>query len=174
MMEDIESLDLNLLVDYIMNTHHVFVKENIPLILQYTKKIAEIHGANHPELIQISRIFEGVANDMLGHLGKEEDALFPNIQKILAAEKNNFEGVLEPVSWLIQGMETEHKFVGDEMQRIAKLSANFTPPADGCITYQITFKKLKEFEENLIQHVHLENDILFKGIIEVEKKMDLL
>ncbi|NVO01859.1 MAG: hemerythrin domain-containing protein [Bacteroidetes bacterium] len=170
---DFETMDLSLLVDHILKTHHVFVKENIPLLLQYTKKIAEVHGANHPELMKIETIFKGIANDMLGHLGKEEDVLFPNIIIIVNKEKNNSPEKAEPVSWLIQGMETEHEFVGNEMKIIANLSANFTPPPDGCTTYQITFQKLKEFDENLQQHVHLENEILFKRIIEVEKKLNL-
>jgi regulator of cell morphogenesis and NO signaling len=167
--ENYDSLELDFLVDHIINTHHVYVKENIPLILQYTKKIAEVHGSNHPELLKIASIFTGVANDMLEHLGKEEEVLFPNILKIVNANVNNLKENLEPVSWLIQGMETEHEFVGNEMQAIAKLSTNFIAPPDGCITYQITFQKLKEFEENLKQHVYLENNILFKKIIEVEK-----
>ena len=172
--ENYDSLELNLLVDHILNTHHAYVKENTQLILSYTKKIAEVHGAYHPELLKIETIFVGVANDMLGHLRKEEDVLFPNIRKIVTANENDSDEKLEPVSWLIQGMETEHEYVGNEMQKIANLSTNFTPPPDGCSTYQIAFQKLKEFEENLQQHVHLENNILFKKIIEVEKKMNLI
>lgn len=166
--QDFNSWKLDFLVDYIVNTHHVYVKTNMPVILQYTRKIADVHGANHPELLKIAKIFEGITHDLTEHLDKEEQVLFPNIKKLLNGLSVGSTVGLEPVSGLINGMETEHDFVGGEIHAIAALSANYTVPPDACSTYQVTYKKLKEFEEDIHQHVHLENNILFKKIREIE------
>ena len=109
----------------------------------------------------------------MGHLDKEEQVLFPNFRKILNAAESNTGVVLEPVFMLIQGMEREHEFVGDHLHRIAALSSNYLVPSDGCNTYEVTYKKLKEFEDETHEHVHLENNILFKKVRIIEKELNI-
>lgn len=163
--------NLDFLVDYILNTHHVYVKKAIPLLLEYTSKVAKVHGSNHPEVIAIAHKFNEIANDLNNHMQKEEVILFPYIKQLIIAKSKNtniphnaFGTIKNPINM----MEHEHDVVGNLFKEIKELSNNYNPPQDSCATYKVSFLKLKEFEEDLHQHIHLENNILFPKSIELE------
>jgi regulator of cell morphogenesis and NO signaling len=166
--------DLDFLVDYIINNHHKYVRNSIPLISAHAEKVASKHGDNHPETIEINKIFLRVSKDLKQHLMKEEEILFPFIKYLvktdrqkLRAERSYFGTILNPVNM----MEAEHRSAGESMFQIRKLTDNFNPPDDACTTYRTYFKELKEFEGDLHKHVHLENYILFPKAIELEKRV---
>lgn len=165
--------DLGFLVDYILNTHHEYVKKSIPLLLEYTSKVAKVHGSSHPEVIAIARKFNEAADELSGHMCKEEQILFPYIKQLVLAKANKqkkpytaFGTVRNPINM----MEHEHDAVGDIFRAIRGLSNDYTPPEDSCATYKVSFLKLKEFEDDLHQHIHLENNILFPKSIELENQ----
>jgi regulator of cell morphogenesis and NO signaling len=166
--------NLDFLADYILNTHHQYVKKAIPLLLEYTAKVAKVHGGNHPEVIAIAQKFNECAEELSGHMCKEEQILFPYIKQLVLAKSNNskkpytnFGSVKNPINM----MEHEHDAVGEIFREIKELSNNYTPPEDSCATYKVSFLKLKEFEDDLHQHIHLENNILFPKSIELEKQL---
>ncbi len=166
--------EADFLADYIVNVHHKFVWENLPLLHEFTTKVARVHGAAHPELLEIAQRFEEVAQEMTLHMRKEELILFPYIKRLVAAKKKG-QPLEEPpfgsVENPIRMMEAEHDRAGEIMKQIHQLSNEFTPPEDACNTYRVTFHKLREFEEDLHQHVHLENNILFPKSVELEQEL---
>lgn len=158
------------LISYIISNHHAYVREALPTLFAYTQKLAKVHGERHPELLEIARLFEGVADEMTSHMMKEEQILFPYINALSAAAKRGsgvpaapFGSITNP----IRMMEHEHESAGAAMARIRELSGGYTPPADGCTTYQVCFKELDAFERDLHAHVHLENNILFPKALEL-------
>jgi len=157
--ENYANWDLPFLTDFIINTHHKYITNSVPVLLEKTKKIANVHGEHHPELVEVKNIFETVAKDLMEHLAKEEQILFPLIKSALGEPKNL--EALDSIGELMQGMEREHDYVGEQFHIINKLTGNYSVPTDGCATYQFAFGKLKEFENDLHKHVHLENNILF-------------
>jgi regulator of cell morphogenesis and NO signaling len=166
--------ELDFLVDYIVNNHHHYVKQMIPVISTHTNKIARVHGENHPETIEIAKKFSVVYKELKQHMMKEEEILFPFIKQLVkfkerktAAEAPYFGSVKNPIKM----MELEHQAAGDEFFEIRELTNNYTPPGDACNTYRICYKELKEFEEDLHKHIYLENNILFPKSIELEKQM---
>lgn len=174
--ENYNSWSLDFLADHIVNVHHSYIEENIPLIVQYASRVVQVHSQDQPELIQIQRLFSEVAVDLGGHLKKEELILFPFIKKMVKAkkegtplEKPRFDTVDNPIKM----METDHEEAGYIFKRISTLSNNFTPPAGACNTYRAFYAKLEEFEQDLHQHVHLENNILFPKAIALEKELSL-
>ncbi|MFY0652515.1 MAG: iron-sulfur cluster repair di-iron protein [Cyclobacteriaceae bacterium] len=163
---------LDFLIDYILNEHHTYVIENLPYILEYAQKVAEVHGENHPETIRINQLVQAVAQDLQVHMKKEEQILFPYVRTLLAAQAQNTP--LSKISFGTVGnpirmMEMEHENAGDIFKEIAEISGNYTLPQDSCSTYQVLYKKLKEFQEDLHQHIHLENNILFPKAKELEQ-----
>ena len=154
---------LDFLIDHIINIHHTYVEESIPLILQYSNRVAEVHGHHYSEVIEINTLFTNVANELTSHLKKEEIILFPYIKKLIAT-KNNDEQLSTPpfgtVNNPIAMMETEHENAGDIFKEIARLTNNYTPPEAACNTFRALYAKLDEFEQDLHQHIHLENNIL--------------
>lgn len=171
---DFQSWPLDLLADYVEKTHHRYVEEKSVILLQFLDKLCKVHGGNHPELFEINKIFESVAQGMAAHMKKEELILFPFIRKMVEAKNRNqdlpdakFGSVENP----IEMMEHEHTEEGDKLRRLAELANEYQPPADACNTYRVTFAMLEEFEQDLHKHIHLENNILFPKSIQLEKNL---
>ncbi|TWO32225.1 iron-sulfur cluster repair di-iron protein [Seonamhaeicola sediminis] len=160
---DYNSWDLGFLIDHIINVHHSYVEESIPLILQYSNRVAEVHGHHYTEVIKINQLFTEVANELAAHLKKEELVLFPYIKKLLRLKEEGAALGTPPFGTVnnpIQMMEEEHESAGDIFKTIAQLTNNYTPPEGACNTFRALYAKLEEFEQDLHQHIHLENNIL--------------
>lgn len=171
---DFSSWPLDLLADYIEKKHHRYVEKTTLEILPYLDKICRVHGERHPELIEINNHFTITAGELAKHMKKEELILFPFIRKMANASSKDLEieaPYFGTVQNPIQMMMEEHTNEGERFRLIAELSNNYTPPADACNTYAVTFALLKEFEEDLHLHIHLENNILFPKAIEMEQQM---
>lgn len=155
---------LPFLADYIVNTHHAYLNENSARIAAYADKIAAVHGAHHPEVIEIAAVFRQINSDMTEHLRQEEELLFPAVERIDSARKAGA-AVLEEDRDIIRAalatLDREHQTIGDAVHRIRHLSNDYALPAGVCTTYALTYRMLKEFEDDLHLHVHLENNILF-------------
>jgi regulator of cell morphogenesis and NO signaling len=171
--DSLSGLSLSELIGHIVATHHAYVKKMMPVLLTHTRKVAAVHGANHPEVVGIARVFEAVAAELQEHMAKEEEVLFPYIDMLVGASERDeqcarppFGTVLNP----IRMMEVEHKVAGDQLYEIRSLSSNYTPPADACTTYKVMYRELQDFEMDLHQHVHLENNILFPKAVALEAK----
>ena len=155
---------LAFLADYIVNTHHLYLKENDEQIAAYARKIADVHGAHHPEVIRISAIFDKIAADMAAHLKEEEEVFFPAINRVYAARiAGNTPDTMdqETIRVSLLKLQREHEEIGDAVHTIRHLSKEYAIPGDVCNTFTVTYRKLKEFEDDLHKHVHLENNILF-------------
>ena len=171
---DYQSWPMDLLAEYIEKKHHRYVEEKTLEIKPYLEKIARVHGGRHPELLEINEHFNATAGELAMHMKKEELIVFPFIKKMVKAKEEgsklaapNFESIQFP----IQAMMDEHTNEGDRFRLIEELSNNYTTPEDGCNTYKVTFALLKEFEQDLHLHIHLENNILFPRAIELEKEL---
>lgn len=160
---------LDFLTDYIVNTHHAYVKKNMPDIRAYASKVAKVHGSHHPELAPIHQLVEDINAEFTAHMMKEEQILFPAIKAMVL--KNNgvsFGSVKAPINM----MEIEHESAGKNMEKIRELSDNYTLPQDACASYSLLYRMLAEFEEDLHTHVHLENNILFPKALELENSFN--
>ncbi len=165
---------MSFLADYIVNTHHSYVKKLIPDLETYSEKVARVHGKQHPELLEIHQLVKDVSDEMAPHMIKEENILFPFIKQLDSNDSNvagqqhhAFKSVESPIDM----MEHEHEIVGRKMEEIRELSHNYTVPEDGCASYAYLFKSLDEFEKDLHVHVHLENNILFPKALAKEKTL---
>ncbi len=166
--------ELDFLADYIVNTHHAYVEEAMPMILSYAQKVASVHGHAHTPTIEIYKLFIDVVNELTPHMKKEELILFPFIKKMMKAKKEQtaFEaGRFGTVQNPIDMMESEHEVAGTILKQIAKLSNNYTPPEWACNTFKALYAKLEEFEQDLHLHIHLENNILFPKALTLEKAL---
>ncbi len=155
---------LPFLADYIVNTHHAYLNENTAQIAAYAHKIAGVHGAHHPEVLEIASIFDKIATDMADHLREEEEVLFPAIKRIDAARiagKPPAALDVEAIKASLVKLDHEHQEIGDAVHRIRHLANGYALPGDVCNTFAVTYQKLQEFEDDLHKHVHLENNILF-------------
>jgi len=153
------------LIEYILNTHHAFVRSKLDEIGFYAQKVAKVHGEHYPENIRIAELFEEISKEMVSHMASEENRVFPLIKTIEKLTSTRKEVPVELISELkteLELMENEHEAAGGIMKEIRALSHDYNPPADACTTYRILYKNLEAFEQDLHKHVHLENNILFK------------
>jgi len=163
---------LDLMADYIEKKHHRYVTDQIPVLQKNLEKITAVHGHKHPELAEIKDLFTESAGELTVHMKKEELMLFPFIRKMIHARQTGAKGPAAPFGSVqnpVHAMTHDHDMEGERFHKIARLSNNYTTPADGCTTYHVTLALLKEFEKDLHIHIHLENNILFPKAIALEQ-----
>ena len=156
---------------HIRDRHHCYVREAIARIGNLLDKVNAKHGENHPEIAEIGRLFTEVGREMITHMQKEEQILFPFIDALEKARSKNkspeppfFQTVRNP----IHAMMKEHDAAGDLVRQIRQASGGYVPPGDACTSYRTLYGDLREFEADLHQHVHLENNILFPRAVALE------
>jgi regulator of cell morphogenesis and NO signaling len=169
--ENWKSENLTSLTQHIREKHHQYVRESIPRIQEKLEKVMAKHGPNHPEIADIQRLFSEIAREMIMHMQKEEQVLFPYIDALERAV--NEHGSVEPpffqtVKNPIHAMMQEHDAAGDLVRQIRVLTSEYTPPGDACTSFKALYEALGEFEADLHQHVHLENNVLFPRAVELE------
>ncbi|MDH5365564.1 MAG: iron-sulfur cluster repair di-iron protein [Cyclobacteriaceae bacterium] len=172
--QDYNRWELDFLTDYIINTHHSYVEESMPIMLQYANKVAKVHGKHAPEVVEINKLVSDIVEELTQHMKKEEEILFPLVKDMVNIMKNGDKTVSFHCGSLnnpIRVMEIEHENAGDVFKKIAELSNNYQPPEWACNTYRALYAKLEEFEQDLHQHIHLENNILFPKAVVMEEEM---
>jgi regulator of cell morphogenesis and NO signaling len=155
----------DMLMDFIQQHHHEYLRRTIPEISGLLNVVCSVHGNDKPELQEIQSHFETLAIEILEHMPTEENVLFPAIRRIakspVLAENQN---LLESVQINIAALEHEHSRAGDLLKIIRELSDNYQSPVYACPTFQMAFRLLEEFEQDLMQHIHLENNVLFTKV----------
>lgn len=155
--QDYKEWALDFLADYIVNTHHRYVMKTLPELMFYTQKIAKVHH-HHTELAEVADLFSQINDELTQHLKNEEEVLFPAIKRMI---KNGNADDKALIYSEITRMNGEHEFAGGAMDKINEITNGYTLPEDACSTYEVTFAMLRQFEDDLHIHVHLENNILF-------------
>ncbi len=160
------------LIAHIKNTHHKYTREEIVRFVPVLGKVCSVHGKNHPELLRIGGTFAGLAQELTTHMMKEEMVLFPYIVRMEEAVIQHepvlpapFGSVQNPVAM----MEHEHDSAGNALRVMRQESGGYVAPPDACISFQTLYKALADFEADLHQHIHLENNILFPRAIAMER-----
>jgi len=152
----IESWPAGAICDYIVNNHHTYVKETLPQLLQMADRVAEVHGHDMPSLRQLNSTLQNLAVELRSHLDKEEQQVFPLIKA--SEERNAFRK--EEWGSLIEELYDEHTLAGELIHEIKALTGNFTYPDWACNTFKALYFNLEEFQDDLFQHIHLENNVL--------------
>jgi len=159
------------LTRHIRDRHHRYVREAIARVQPLLDKVEAKHGKSHSEIADIRRLFTEVGREMIMHMQKEEQILFPYIdalEKATSAHSSVEPPFFQTVRNPIHAMMKEHDAAGELVKQIRKASSEYTAPAGACTSYKALYEVLREFEADLHQHVHLENNILFPRAVELE------
>lgn len=166
--EDWLSAPLAELCDHIEQTHHAYLKEELPLLTETVARVVEAHGENHPELAAVQEVYTSLRAELEPHMFKEEQVLFPAIRQ-LEQYAGDATFPFGTVNNPIRMMEQEHDDAGDALSRIHTLTRDYAVPEDACNTYRAMLARLRQLERDMHQHVHKENSILFPRAIELEQ-----
>ncbi|MBI4468355.1 MAG: iron-sulfur cluster repair di-iron protein [Acidobacteria bacterium] len=167
-----QAAPLTELIDYILTKHHVFTRNELVRLETLIEKVCGVHGSRHPELFQLRTHFTALQQDLLPHMFKEEQMLFPYIIRMEIARVQEqplpmamFGTVRNPVMMMI----AEHEQAGDLLRAIRTTTVDFTLPPDACISHKTLYQALEGLEADLHAHIHLENNILFPRAVEMER-----
>ncbi len=171
--EDFDNWPIGKLLDYIVDEHHSYVKNAIPIVREFVDKVKSVHGENKPNVSEIADLFNALADELTLHLQKEEIILFPYIKKMVAAKNSeipegaHFGGVSNPINAMLH----EHDDAGEVLAKLEELTEGYNPPVGACATHTVSYATLKEFGDDLMTHIHLENNILFPKALLLEKEL---
>lgn len=167
---------LSELMRFIVDTHHAFTRDSLATLQRLSKKVRDVHGTNHPELVRVAVLVTELSDDLLPHMMKEEQVLFPYVtaleEAVLVAGEPPvpfFGTVRNP----IQMMMSEHEVVGEKIAEVRAASNDFALPGDACGSYRGLYDLLQELERDLHRHIHLENNILFPRATAMEAESQL-
>ncbi len=166
-------MPLSELIDYILDKHHVYTKDEMGHLTPLMAKVASRHGEHNAYLFKLQDLFQAVCDDLGPHMMKEEMVLFPYIQKLEYSHLNNMTAAFPPfgtVQHPITMMNVEHEEVGEILAKMREVTDDYTLPAEACPSFTALYHRLGEFERDLHQHIHLENNLLFPHAIELEQK----
>ena len=153
------------LAAYIIERHHGFLRRELPRLHAMAQRVAQVHGAHTPSLFGVYNIFSGLGHEMVLHMKKEEEVLFPAIVALARKEIPSL-SLQEPISCMME----EHQDSGESLACLRELTNGFEPPLDACNTYRALFSGLRDLEEDLHRHIHLENSVLFPTALEMTKE----
>lgn len=172
---DFKDWDIDFLTDYIINIHHSYLRKAVPQLQDHITRFADGHRKKFDYLDEMQLITSQLAKYLVPHLQQEEEIIFPYIRQIAHAytAKESYASLLvrtlrKPVEDI---MHHEHSTVFKSLQRLRHLTSNYNAPENSCISHKVTFHKMKEVDNDLMQHLHLENDILFPKAITMEKDL---
>ncbi len=167
---DWASMGITELVDHIEETHHVFTKEAIQRLDGLFSKVLRAHGERHPELHELSGVYEELRADIGQHLMKEEQVLHPMCREL--------EGARETLSFHcgtlsnpIQVMGYEHDEAGELLGRMREMTGGYVTPDDACNTWRALYDGLAELEADLHLHIHKENNLLHPKVLARESEL---
>ncbi len=172
---DFQNASLSKLIEHILNTHHVFTKSEMDRLEALTVKVINAHAENHPELLHVGELFQQLCADLKPHMFKEEQVLFPYIVAMTQAAEQNRPGPFAPfvtVNNPVRMMMREHDTAGQILRDLRTLTSDYKVPGDACISYQTLYEALENFEKDLHQHIHLENNILFPKALDLENALN--
>lgn len=144
------------LADYIVATHHTYLRQELPRLHEMSARVARVHGDHTPQVQELFAVFQVMEEELQEHMMKEEGVLFPAI-----ADMSRGDAAPQALDGPINCMEHEHREVGDALTRLNELTGGYDPPPGACNTWRALYAGLAELEEDLHRHIHLENSVLF-------------
>lgn len=161
------------LIDYIIEKHHVFTRQEIGRLTALMEKVCHKHARQNPVLFELKKVFRNLCDDLTVHMRKEEFVLFPYIKNLETAREKYLSISFPPFGTVqnpVRVMMTEHDAAGDFLREMRELTDDFTAPENACTSYKALYFGLEELEKDLHQHIHLENNVLFPAAVELERE----
>lgn len=159
------------LIAHIVDKHHVYTKSEMAQLTPLMEKVASRHGDHNPYLLELKELFQELCYDLEPHMSKEEMVLFPYIERLEYNHTNHLNTAFPPfgtVQHPVSMMTVEHEAVGEILEKMRAITNDYTLPAEACPSFTALFHRLGEFERDIHQHIHLENNVLFPRAVAME------
>ena len=162
-LQNYNSWKLDFLIEFLSEIHHNYKEENILILKQYSKKVADLYSKQYPELLEVNNLIQVVSEEILEHMKNEKTILFPYLNELLKLENGSSTSKYNSSKKLkiIDSFEDEHYKIRKTFQKIATLTNYYILPENICNSFKLLYIKLKNFDDRLQEHIHIENNILF-------------
>lgn len=167
---DAGAASLTDLADHILQTHHAYLRQELPRLDMLTERVASVHGGDDPRLREVRTTLLALAAELTSHMMKEEQILFPMIRRLDASDalpEFHCGSVANP----IRQMELEHHDAGGALERMRTLTDEYTPPSWACNTYRAMLDALANLERDMHVHVHKEDNVLYPRAVQREAEL---
>jgi regulator of cell morphogenesis and NO signaling len=160
---DWQTRTLTELQAYIFSVHHTYTRRAVETITLLSEKVAGRHGGNHPEVLAVRRLFAELSDELIPHMLKEEQILFPYVEELEASAISGqlpyacFGSIANPIRVMLM----EHETAGEKLVQLRAATHDYVLPPDACLSYRALYEQLEALEKDLHQHIHLENNLLF-------------
>ncbi|MEI6467047.1 MAG: iron-sulfur cluster repair di-iron protein [Verrucomicrobiota bacterium] len=166
---DAAGMTLVALADHIEATHHAYLRDELPALVEKADRVAAKHGERDPRLAAVATTMRALTSEMFSHMLKEEQILFPLVRTL--ERDGEVGGPCGSLAHPIRQMESEHDGAGAAVARMRELTDGFTPAADACNTHRALLAGLAGLELDLHEHVHKENNVLFPRALALEAQL---
>lgn len=155
------------LMDFISQHHHTYTRNNIPEIQALLDTICAVHGQDNIIVLAVRDDFEDLVDGLNDHLRREEEEFFPAVRSFSENRNRNAPHDGKAIRAMMESLEGEHRTLGELVRSLRTMTVNYTPPDYACPTFRLGYKLLGEFGNDLVQHIHIENNILFQRLKEL-------
>jgi regulator of cell morphogenesis and NO signaling len=157
----------------IISIYHIYTREELQTLAPIADKVLSVHGERRPELAEVVSLLRDLTNDMVPHMLKEEQVLFPYVEQLeeaVAADQPAPTPFFGTVKNPVRMMMLEHDRVGELLASLRAVTDDYTPPESACFSYRELYRRLAELEQRTHQHVHVENNIYFPRAVAREEQ----
>ena len=167
---DWQTKSLAELQSYILSTHHTYTRQAIETISLLSEKVANRHGAHHGETVVVRQVFGELAAELMPHMMKEEQILFPYVEELEAASDGDprSQSCFGTIANPIRVMLMEHESAGEKLAQLRAITSGYALPQDACLSYRALYERLHDLEQDLHRHIALENNLLFPRALRLE------
>ncbi|MEO7588238.1 MAG: iron-sulfur cluster repair di-iron protein [Arachnia sp.] len=152
----------------IVDSHHAYLWEEMPMLQALVEKVHGVHGEQHPELAQVNATYAAAIAALDPHMTQEERVVFPAISRM---EKSGAPATGASMAAPIQQLRDEHEVVGALFKQIRSLTFGYAVPEGACNSYRAMLTRLEEMELDLHEHIHKENNVLFPRVLQLEAEL---
>ncbi len=164
---DWNQMSLKEVVEHIVDTYHVYLEQELPRISQLIRKLNMKHGEKYPYVAELQDVFEELEESLFEHINEEEEIVFPFIIQLAVNGKSD----QEKVNKYISSLDEDHLKAGAALEKMRKLTNDYTPPSDACMTHIVMLNSLSHLERNLHEHIHKENHVLFPRAMKMHQQI---
>jgi regulator of cell morphogenesis and NO signaling len=158
----------------VIDRYHRYTREELQTLQTLAEKVLGVHGSRRPELAEVGTLVAALTADLLPHMLKEEQVLFPYVEQLEQASHGTRTAVTPffgTVKNPVRMMMIEHERVGELLTRLRTVTDAYQPPKDACFSYRELYRRLNVFEATTHEHIHVENNIYFPRAVTLEERV---
>ncbi|RYY81364.1 MAG: hypothetical protein EOO15_24500, partial [Chitinophagaceae bacterium] len=165
------------LIDYIQALHHAYVRGTGSALATHLHEFVKGHLKKYPYLADVEEAFDALLKKVTEHMQEEEETVFPYLRQVWSAHLNRDaygQLFMRTLGKPLRPVGEDHNRIAPVLKQLRSLTNHYAFGEGACTNHQVLYHKLREFDEDLVQHLHLERNVLYPKVLELEKELRAL